>query len=157
MIHMPADPPLARRLPPKVDVVAAVVWRGERFLAVKRPEGKPLAGFWEFPGGKVEPGERLVQTLARELAEELDLTVSPDEDAAPFTVKTHDYSHARVVLHFFHVAQWSGEPTPLEGHVLAWLTPREAASYPFLEADTEVVAALASPSAAPPAAPRQRP
>lgn len=125
---------------PEIDVVAAVIWRGAKFLAVRRPEGKPQAGYWEFPGGKVEPGESRSQALARELDEELGLDPTTWEF---WREVRHDYGHIRVRLHFYHVYQFAGRATSREGHELAWLDAREAGDYPFLEADTEIVAALA--------------
>ncbi len=124
---------------PEIDVVAAIIWRGRRFLAVRRPEGKPQAGYWEFPGGKVEPGETLEQALARELGEELDLVPTT---WAFWREKRHDYGHIRVRLHFFHVYQFAGRAVPREGHELRWLEA-ESADVPFLEADTEIVRLLA--------------
>nr|WP_232034904.1 (deoxy)nucleoside triphosphate pyrophosphohydrolase [Desulfovibrio ferrophilus] len=131
-------PPLNGQLP-EVDVVAAVIWRGRKFLAVCRPEGKPQAGFWEFPGGKVEPGESREDALARELNEELGLTPTT---WAYWREKYHTYEHIRVRLHFYHVYQFAGRATAREEQGLAWLNAEEAGQYPFLEADTEIVAAL---------------
>lgn len=128
----------------RIDVVAAIIWSKGRYLAVKRPPGKPLAGFWEFPGGKVEAGEDLEQALARELQEELGIT---PEETKFWRVARHDYDHASVRLHFFHVSHYSGAPTPYEGHELAWLTPAAACAMPFLEADLELVRELAASSA----------
>lgn len=120
----------------RIDVVAAVVVDDGRFLAVQRPEGKPQAGYWEFPGGKVEPGEKLEQALARELDEELG--VEP-EGVAPWCRVAHDYEHICVRLHFFTVAGLKGEPESREGHVLRWFAPDEAKAAPFLEADSAIV------------------
>jgi len=124
---------------PRIAVVAAVIWREGRFLGVRRPEGKPQAGYWEFPGGKVEPGESLEAALARELEEELGLV--------PLTFRfwrrlQHDYKHLAVELHFFHVTHTRGRLQAHEGHELRWLLPSEAGELPFLEADREVVQAL---------------
>jgi len=124
---------------PEIDVVAAVIWRGRKFLAVKRPPGKPQAGFWEFPGGKVEPGESLEQALARELGEELDIQPTT---WAFWLEKRHAYEHIRVRLFFFHVYQFAGRTLAREGHELRWLEP-QAADVPFLEADTDIVRLLA--------------
>lgn len=122
-----------------IDVVAGIIWRGEKFLAVRRPEGKAHAGSWEFPGGKVESGESLGAALGRELEEELGLRVT---DAEFWRQCEHVYPNISVRLHFFHVRGFDGEPRPLEGHGLSWVTPREACDLAFLEADTAIVRAL---------------
>lgn len=123
----------------RADVAAGILWRGRELLAVERPPGKPMAGYWEFPGGKAEPGESPEEALGRELHEELGVTVRRWE---LFQVVCHDYAHARVRVHFFHVWQWDGEPHPHEGHVLRWTGPDEAAILRFLPADRGVLEAL---------------
>ena len=123
-----------------VEVVAAVIWRDGRYLGVRRPEGKPLAGAYEFPGGKIEPGETPQAALARELREELGITPTA---IAFFREKAHVYEHLSVQLHFFHVRAFAGEPLPLEGQDMEWLTPQEGRMRPFLEADRDIVDALA--------------
>ncbi len=128
-------PPPARR----IAVVAGILWDGERFLAVERPEGKPQAGFWEFPGGKIEPGETPADALTRELREELGVTAV---QATFWRTVRHDYPHLSVELHFFHVTGFTGTVTALEGHRFAWLTWDEAMRLPFLEADLPLVADL---------------
>lgn len=125
-----------------IPVVAGILWRGNRFLAVERPQGKALAGFWEFPGGKVEPGESLEAALARELDEELGLACA---EPRLWREAEHAYDHARVRLYFFQARCETGEPQAREGHRWAWLTPREAGDREFLPADTEIVKALAEP------------
>ncbi|KHK03568.1 (deoxy)nucleoside triphosphate pyrophosphohydrolase [Desulfovibrio sp. TomC] len=122
-----------------VAVVAAVIWRDGRYLGVRRPEGKPMAGAYEFPGGKIEPGETPDMALARELGEELGITPTA---IAFFREKAHSYEHLSVHLHFFHVRAFDGEPLPLEGQDLEWLTPQEGRMRPFLEADRDIVDAL---------------
>ncbi|MGE4299185.1 MAG: (deoxy)nucleoside triphosphate pyrophosphohydrolase [Desulfovibrionaceae bacterium] len=123
----------------EIEVVAGILWRDGRFLAARRPEGKPMAGFWEFPGGKVEAGETLEAALVRELGEELAVTPVA---YAYWREKRHDYESLRVRLHFFHVNEFSGAPEACEGHALKWVTTGEARAMPFLEADTDIVHAL---------------
>ncbi len=100
-------------------------------LLADRPDGKPYAGFWEFPGGKVEPGESIEQALARELGEELGVRVAA---SYPWTVIEHDYPHAYVRLHFRRVFEWTGTPHPAEGQRLVYLLPGTDAPAPLLPA-----------------------
>lgn len=124
-----------------IDVAAGVIWRDGRFLAAQRPPDKPHAGFWEFPGGKLEPGEDAAQALARELAEELDIRVCT---ASFWRCAEHDYPERglHVRLHFFHVTAFDGQPSSREGQTLRWILPEEASTLPFLPADAAIVAAL---------------
>lgn len=109
--------------------------RGEVLLAC-RPEGKPYAGYWEFPGGKVEPGELVLDALKREFAEEIDVQII---SAEPWCCVEHVYPHAHVRLHFFISRDWRGEPRSLEGQALAWqgaafaVAPILPATVPLLE------------------------
>lgn len=132
---------------PLVDVAAGILWRNGRLLAARRPEGKPLAGYWEFPGGKAERGESPADALVRELAEELGVRV---RQARFWRAAEHAYPGRglRVRLHFFHVTEFSGEPRPREGQRLVWVTPGEARSLDFLPADAAIVADMAEPARA---------
>ena len=102
----------------RVAVAVGVLLRADgSFLLASRPVGKPWAGYWEFPGGKLEAGESVEQALARELHEELGIDVV---DAEYWRSCPMDYSHAAVELHFCKVTRWFGEPHPREGQKLAW-------------------------------------
>jgi len=124
-------------------VAAAVVLDAAgRVLLAQRPQGKPCAGYWEFPGGKLEPGESPAAALARELYEELGLTVVR---AAPWMVQHFVYPHAHVELNFFRVFAWTGEPVGHDGQAFAWQDPQAIAVSPLLPANTRVLAALRLP------------
>ncbi|HET9700399.1 MAG TPA: Nudix family hydrolase [Burkholderiales bacterium] len=127
-----------------VDVAAAVVLRPDgSFLLARRPPGKVYAGYWEFPGGKVEPGEAPAHALSRELHEELGIEV---DLAYPWVTREYVYPHAAVRLHFFRVLRWHGEPHGRENQALAW-ERREATSVePLLPANAPVLAALRLPA-----------
>ena len=106
----------AERTP--VDVAVGVLIDPDgNFLLTTRPPGKVYAGYWEFPGGKVEPGESIEQALRRELHEELGITIGP---AAPWQTEVFDYPHALVKLHFCKVYAWQGELQMREGQQMAW-------------------------------------
>lgn len=103
-----------------VEVAVGVLIDGEgRFLLTSRPEGKVYAGYWEFPGGKVEPGETVEQALRRELDEELGITI---ESAEPWKVELFDYPHALVRLNFCKVFAWTGAFEMREQQQMAWQT-----------------------------------
>jgi 8-oxo-dGTP diphosphatase len=119
-----------------VPVVAGILLKRGKFLAVQRPAGKSFAGFWEFPGGKVESGESPEQALIRELVEEIG--VLPRSHVL-WREKLKQYSEVRVRLMFFLVHEFAGRPKPLENQALRWLTMQEALALPFLEADLEIL------------------
>jgi len=127
----------------RVDVAAAVIERPDgEFLLAQRPDGKVYAGWWEFPGGKVESGEPVAAALARELHEELGIEV---ENAYPWITRTHDYTHASVRLHFFRVVRWRGEPQSKEGQCFAWQRLPALTVGPVLPANGPVLKALGLP------------
>jgi len=136
-------PASAGRSAPLTRVAAAVVLDAAgRVLLAQRPPGKPYAGYWEFPGGKLEPGEAPAAALARELVEELGLTVVR---AAPWMVQHFVYPHAHVELNFFRVFAWTGEPVGHDGQAFAWQRPDAIDVAPLLPANTRVLAALTLP------------
>jgi 8-oxo-dGTP diphosphatase len=127
-----------------VRVAAAVILRSDgRVLLAQRPAGKAYAGYWEFPGGKLEPGESPRAALARELREELGLVV---RRAAPWLVQRYVYPHAHVELNFFRVFDWDGEPIGHDGQAFAWQTPGRFDVAPLLPANTMVLRALELPA-----------
>ncbi len=123
--------------------MAAVIERPDgSFLLAQRPAGKVYAGYWEFPGGKVEPDESLAAALERELHEELGINV---EIAHPWLVQTYTYSHAKVRLNFFRVRAWQGEPHGKEQQQLAWQHLPTLGVAPLLPANAPVLRALRLP------------
>jgi 8-oxo-dGTP diphosphatase len=126
-----------------VQVAAAVILRADgRFLLAQRPPGKVYAGYWEFPGGKVERGEPLADALARELHEEVGIDVTR---AYPWIVQRYVYPHAHVQLNFFRVLAWTGQPHPKEDQALAWAALHDLGVGPLLPANGPVLRALALP------------
>ena len=117
-------------------VVAALVRRGDKFLACQRPAHKARGLLWEFVGGKVEPGESLEQALVRECREELAITVAV---GAPFMEATHQYPDIHVHLTLFHATIAEGEPQMLEHNDLRWITPAEIPNFDFCPADVDIL------------------
>ena len=127
---------------PTVLVVAvALIDPDGRVLIAKRPEGKQLAGLWEFPGGKVEPGERPEAALIRELHEEIGITVS-EPCLAPLTFASHAYDGFHLLMPLYVCRVWQGTVVPLEGQSLAWVRPNDMGKYPMPPADKPLVAML---------------
>ena len=125
---------------PRIRVVAAVLWDAlGRVLIAQRPPGKHMAGYWEFPGGKVAAGESGEQALARELAEELGVTL---RRCHPLLLLRHDYADRVVELEVFVVDEYRGEPRALEAQPLQWVAVTELAQHGLLPADRPIVAAL---------------
>src|SRR5690606_24974645 len=128
----PATGPLAMSKP-FVDVAAGLVLKPDgQLLLAERPGDKPWSGWWELPGGKIEPGENVLQALARELKEELDIDVT---EAARWVTHVHEYPKTIVRLSFCKVTAWQGTPTGVEGQALAWVkTDRPLEIGPLLPA-----------------------
>jgi 8-oxo-dGTP diphosphatase len=119
----------------------ALVDRDGRVLLAQRPEGKQLAGLWEFPGGKVEPGEAPEDALIRELEEELGI-VTKKACLAPFTFASHRYESFHLLMPLYICRQFSGTPRPREGQALKWVRPADMRSYPMPPADEPLVSFL---------------
>ena len=127
----------------RVDVVAAVITRPDgSYLLAQRPPGKAYAGYWEFPGGKIEPGETALAALIREIREELGIEVL---EAHPWLMRQHDYEHAAVRLRFFRVTRWRGEPVGLDGQRFEFQHPGLESVGPMLPANGPILQAVALP------------
>ncbi|HEY0107042.1 MAG TPA: (deoxy)nucleoside triphosphate pyrophosphohydrolase [Rhizomicrobium sp.] len=112
-----------------------------RVLIAERPPGKAMAGLWEFPGGKVEPGERPEEALIRELGEELGIVVT-EPCLAPFTFASHRYPDFHLLMPLFVCRRWEGTPVPREHTALKWVRPRELSRYPMPPADLPLIPML---------------
>ena len=128
---------------PKILLVAAcaLVDNDGRVLLAQRPEGKSMAGLWEFPGGKVEAGETPEVSLIRELKEELDIDVT-EACLAPFTFASHGYEKFHLLMPLYVCRRWEGVMAPLEGQVLKWVSPLRMGDYPMPPADVPLIAML---------------
>src|SRR3712207_4763843 len=119
----------------------ALVDADGRVLLAQRPHGKEMAGLWEFPGGKVESGERPEQTLIRELAEELGITVQ-EACLAPLTFASHAYERFHLLMPLYICRRWDGFVQAREGQALKWVRPRQLRGYPMPPADEPLIPAL---------------
>ncbi|GEP02713.1 (deoxy)nucleoside triphosphate pyrophosphohydrolase [Methylobacterium oxalidis] len=119
-------------------VAVALVDADGRVLLAQRPPGKQLAGLWEFPGGKVEAGERPEATLIRELAEELGITVV-EPCLAPLTFASHAYPDFHLLMPLYVCRRWEGTPRSLEGQALRWVRPRALRDLPMPPADAPLI------------------
>ena len=118
------------------EVVAALVWRDDKFMICQRPAHKARGLLWEFVGGKVEPGETKEQALVRECREELAVTIAVGD---AFMDVTHEYPDLTMHLTLFNATIDEGEPQKLEHNDIRWITPREIANYDFCPADEEIL------------------
>jgi 8-oxo-dGTP diphosphatase len=119
-------------------VACALIDADRRVLLAQRPEGKTLAGLWEFPGGKVEPGERPEVTLIRELHEELGISVT-EPCLAPLTFASHAYESFHLLMPLYVCRRWDGLVMPREGQQLAWVRASKLRDYPMPPADLPLI------------------
>lgn len=112
-----------------------------RILLAQRPQGKSMAGLWEFPGGKVEPGETPEQALIRELQEELGINTW-SSCLAPLTFASHAYADFHLLMPLFACRKWEGSPQSREGQALKWVRAQDLKSYPMPEADIPLIPIL---------------
>jgi A/G-specific adenine glycosylase len=133
---------IPRRAQPHHTVAAAIIQRNGKVLIAQRPANGLLGGMWEFPGGKVEPGEDLQSALQREIREELNTSITVEEHFGEFR---HAYTHYKVTLHAFfcRLASESGEPYPVEADGLVWAKPDALENYPMGKIDRQIARKLA--------------
>ena len=122
-----------------IQVAAGLIHREGRYLIARRKPDAHLGGFWEFPGGKREPGETLEACLHRELFEELNVRIA---GLRPYEVVRHSYPEKTVELHFFHCVIVAGEAEPMDGTELRWVLPDEFSQFQFPPADEVILEAL---------------
>jgi 8-oxo-dGTP diphosphatase len=122
-------------------VAAALVDADGRVLIAQRPEGKALAGLWEFPGGKLDPGERPEPALIRELKEELGIDVK-EPCLAPLTFASHAYPDFHLLMPLYICRRWEGTPVSREGQALKWVRPGKLRDYPMPPADEPLIPPL---------------
>lgn len=122
-------------------VACALIDPDSRVLIAQRPPGKSMAGLWEFPGGKVEPGERPEQSLMRELREELGIAVK-EECLAPLTFASHLYPDFHLLMPLYVCRRWEGFVEAREGQQLKWVRPHDLRNYPMPPADEPLISHL---------------
>lgn len=137
----PNSTPAPGSLPTLLVVAVALVDGDGRVLLAQRPEGKSLAGLWEFPGGKVDPGETPEAALVRELKEELDIDTTAS-CLAPFTFASHSYETFHLLMPLYVCRVWEGTVSAREGQKLTWVYPNRMGDYPMPPADLPLVAML---------------
>lgn len=115
-------------------VAAALINKDGLIMLAQRPEGKSMAGLWEFPGGKIEENETPEQALARELEEELRIQVDPTA-LEPITFASHSYEDFHLLMPLYALKTWQGSPEPAEGQTLDWVAPQDLRRYPAPAAD----------------------
>ncbi len=141
---LPTPDPVERTLDPVpvvLVVAVALVDRDGRVLLARRPTGKPMAGLWEFPGGKIRDGESPEAALVRELAEELGLDTA-ESCLAPLTFASHRYADFHLLMPLYVCRVWKGSPRAREGQVLKWVAPDRLKDYPMPPADAPLVPVL---------------
>jgi 8-oxo-dGTP diphosphatase len=131
----------APALPILTVVAVALVDADGRVLLAQRPEGKAMAGLWEFPGGKIHAGESPEAALIRELKEEIDIDVT-EACLAPFTFASHRYENFHLLMPLYVCRRWKGALRPREGQTLAWVRPAKLGEYPMPPADIPLIAML---------------
>ncbi|MDH7798474.1 MULTISPECIES: (deoxy)nucleoside triphosphate pyrophosphohydrolase [unclassified Beijerinckia] len=122
-------------------VAVALIDADDRILIAQRPEGKQLAGLWEFPGGKIDAGERPEAALIRELHEELDISVKED-CLAPLTFASHAYADFHLLMPLYICRRWEGFVRPREGQAIKWVRAAQLRDYPMPPADAPLIPPL---------------
>jgi 8-oxo-dGTP diphosphatase len=130
-----------KNLPILLVVAAGLIDVDGRVLIAQRPEGKKMAGLWEFPGGKVDPGETPEAALIRELKEELSIDTK-ESCLAPFTFASHEYDDFHLLMPLYLCRRWWGSVVPREGQAVKWVRPARLGDYPMPPADKPMVAML---------------
>ena len=141
---LPTPDPVGGALDPVpvvVVVAVALIDRDGRVLLARRPTGKPMAGLWEFPGGKIRDGESPEAALVRELAEELGLDTA-ESCLAPLTFASHRYADFHLLMPLYVCRVWKGSPRAREGQVLKWVAPDRLKDYPMPPADAPLIPVL---------------